>query len=62
MSVLYRLVTLDVVVREDEAEVLVQGLNDAMDRLDEQVTVYSSSIKEADAGEPENAAEIAGTK
>ena len=62
MSVVYKRVTLDVVVREDEREVLVQALNNAMDHLEEtqQVTVFDSSIRENETAEPENAAEIAG--
>ena len=62
MSVVYKRVTLDVVVREDEREVLVQALNNAMDHLEEtqQVTVFDSSIRESETAEPENAAEIAG--
>jgi hypothetical protein len=55
----YRRITLEAVVAEDDLEVFTQALNDALDRIEEQLTVYGSEIQDSDAGEPENAAEIA---
>jgi len=54
----YREVTLKVTVRSEDADVLVQGLNNEMDRLEKYVTVFASQIEEKETGEPENAAEI----
>jgi hypothetical protein len=48
-----------VVVNEDDSECLVQALDDAMDKIEEQLTGYSSEIVTVSTGEPENAAEIA---
>lgn len=55
----YTKITLEVVVNEDDSEILEQALNDAMDKIEEAVTVYSSAITTALTGEPENAVEIA---
>ncbi len=55
----YRKIALEVVVSDDEAEVLIQALNDAMDNIGDQVTVFNSSIIVLETGEPEKAAEIA---
>lgn len=55
----YQKITLEVVVTEDNSEILVQALDDAMDKIEDQVTVFSSEIKTEDTGEPENAEEIA---
>ena len=43
----------------DDSEILEQALNDAMDNIEDQVTVFSSEIKTEGTGEPENAEEIA---
>jgi hypothetical protein len=48
-----------VVANEDESEVLIQALNDKMDKLEGRITIFSSSISDVETGEPENAAEIA---
>jgi DNA-binding protein YbaB len=55
----YTKIALEVVVHDDDAEILEQALNDAMDKIEAQVTVYSSSITTTATPEPENAAEIA---
>lgn len=55
----YTKITLEVVVHNDNSEVLEQALNDAMDKIEDQTTVYSSMITTAATVEPENAAEIA---
>jgi hypothetical protein len=55
-----RKITLEVVANEDESEVLLQALNDTMDKLEGRITVFSSGISDVEMGEPENAAEIAG--
>jgi hypothetical protein len=55
----YQKITLVVVVGEDDAEVLEQALDDAMDKIEDQMTVFSSEIKTEDCGEPTNAEEIA---
>ncbi|MGA2850117.1 MAG: hypothetical protein ABSE46_14055 [Terracidiphilus sp.] len=55
----YTKITLEVVVIDDDSEILEQALNDAMEKIEDQVTVYSSAITTAATGEPENAAEIA---
>jgi len=55
----YTKITLEVVIHEDDSEVMEQALNDAMDKIEEQMTVCSSAITTSPTGEPENAAEIA---
>jgi hypothetical protein len=55
----YTKITLEVVVHDDDSEILEQALCNAMETIEEQVTVYSSAITTAPTGEPENAAEIA---
>jgi hypothetical protein len=57
----YRRVLLEVVVTDDDSEILVQALGDAMDKIQKRVTVFDSGIKLMDTREPENAAEIAAT-
>jgi hypothetical protein len=54
----YTKITLDVVVNHDDTEVLEQGLNDAMDKIEGQVRIYSSMITTSVTNEPANAAEI----
>ena len=54
----YTKITLEIVVHDDDSEILEQALNDAMDKIEEQVTVYSSAIATAVTTEPENAAGI----
>jgi archaellum component FlaC len=54
----YQKITLRVVVNEDDSEFLIQALNDVMDKIEDQMTVYSSEIATAATGEPENAEEI----
>jgi hypothetical protein len=56
----FRKITLEVVVAEDDSETFTQALNDAMDRIEERQTIYSSEIREVETGEPDNAAEISG--
>ena len=55
----YQKITLQVIVSDDDSEVLIQALNNAMDEIEEQVTVFSSEIMTEETGEPENADEIA---
>jgi hypothetical protein len=50
---------LEVVANEDESEVLIQALNDKMDKLEGRITIFSSGISDVETDEPENAAEIA---
>ena len=54
----YTKITLDVVVQDDDAEILEQALNDAMEKIEDQVTVYSSAMTTVPTTEPENVAEI----
>jgi hypothetical protein len=51
--------TLEVIIHNDDAEILEQALNNAMDEIEGQLTVYASSTTTSPTGEPENAAEIA---
>lgn len=55
----YRKVTVEVVVNEDDLEVLERALNDAMDKVGDQVTVFDSRISNDEAGKPENAEQMA---
>ena len=55
----YQKITLQVIVSDDDSEVFIQALNNAMDEIEEQVTVFSSEIMTEETGEPENAKEIA---
>ena len=55
----FRKITLEVVVNEDDAAVFVQSLNDAMDRIEEAQTIFSSQICDEETDEPENADAIA---
>lgn len=55
---LYRKITLEVVVSEDESEVLMQALNDTVDGLETEITIVSSGISDVETHEPENAVEI----
>ena len=55
----YRKITVEIVVNEDDAEAILQAVNDAMDRIEERNTVYSTDIWDSATREPENAAEIA---
>jgi hypothetical protein len=55
----YTKITLEVVVETDDVEEYEQALIDAMEKVEEHVTVYDSSIVTAETGEPANAAEIA---
>jgi hypothetical protein len=55
----YTKITLEVVIHNDDSEILEQALNDAMDKIEMQVTVYSSAITTSATGEPEHAAQIA---
>lgn len=55
----YRKITLEVTVKEEDAEILTQAMGCAMDKVEEQITVFSSEIHVSEAAEPENAEEIA---
>jgi hypothetical protein len=55
----YMKMTLEVIIHNDDAEILEQALNNAMDEIEGQLTVYASSIMTSATGEPEDAAEIA---
>ncbi len=59
MSVRYARVSWSVVVASDDAESMIKGVTAALDELEEKITVYDSGFDQAEAGEPENAAEIA---
>jgi ABC-type amino acid transport substrate-binding protein len=48
-----------VTVRKDDEEILTHALNDAMDKIEKQGTVFSSEMFVDEASEPENAKEIA---
>jgi flagellar motor component MotA len=48
----YTKITLDVVVQDDDSEILEQALNDAMDKIEEQLTVYSWAITTAGTIDP----------
>jgi hypothetical protein len=45
-------------VKEEDSETFTRALNDAMDRMEESQTIYSSEIREEETEEPENAPEI----
>jgi hypothetical protein len=55
----YTKITLEVVVIDDDSEVLEQALNDTVDKIEGQLTMYSLAIATGATIEPENAAEIA---
>lgn len=55
----YTKITLEVVVHDVDSEIIEQALNDAMDRIEDLATVYSSEIVTTATDEPVNAAEIA---
>ena len=55
----YRKITLEAMVHEDDAEAFTQALNNALDSIEETTAVYGGGITDTEAGEPENAAEIA---
>lgn len=55
----YMKMTLEIIIHNDDAEILEQALNNAMDEIEGQLTVDASSITTSATGEPENAAEIA---
>jgi hypothetical protein len=55
----YMKMTMEVIIHNDDAEILEQALNNAMDEIEGQLTVYGSSITTRATSEPENAAEIA---
>jgi|HubBroStandDraft_2_1064218.scaffolds.fasta_scaffold5705283_1 hypothetical protein len=46
--------TLEVVVQEEDSETFTRALNDAMDRMDESQTIYSSEIREEETDEQMN--------
>ena len=55
----YMKMTLEVIIHNDDAEILEQALNNAMDEIEGQLTVHASSITTSATGKPENATEIA---
>jgi hypothetical protein len=55
----YRRITVEMVVNEYDTEVVLQAVNDAMDRIEQRTTVYSTDIRDSPTTEPENADEIA---
>lgn len=59
VEMIYKEVTLKVVVKEDDLDVLVQALNDEMDLMGKLIMVFASAIEEREVGKPENAGEIA---
>jgi len=56
----YVQITVTLVVGNEDAEAVVQRINDDLDRLGETFTVYDCAVAEAETGTPENAAEIVG--
>ena len=58
----YTKITLEAVIHADDSEMLEQALNDAMEEIVDQVTVYSSEMKSAETNKPENADEIAASR
>ena len=48
-----RTIVMEVTVQDEEAEMLVQALGNAMEHLEEQVTVFNSSIDQKDTNQPE---------
>jgi hypothetical protein len=55
----YMKMTLEVIIQNDDAEILEQALNNAMDEIEGHLTVSASSITTSATGELKNAAEIA---
>jgi hypothetical protein len=55
----YLKVTVEVEITEDDQEPCLQALNDALDRIDKTITLYTSDITVAVSPTPENASEIA---
>jgi hypothetical protein len=55
----YTRITLEVVVKEEEAEIFTQALNDWLDLVEDQQTVFSNTITDMPVPPPENAEEIA---
>jgi hypothetical protein len=53
----YRKIMLEVVVAEEDSEVMVQALNNALEHIEETVTVYHCGISEEETGAPERADE-----
>ena len=51
----YMKMILEVIIHNDDAEILEQALNNAMDEIEGQLTAYASSITTSATGEPENA-------
>ena len=56
---LFRKIVLELIVTDDDEECLIQALNCAMDKIEDQVTVFGSEIKVLEIDKPENAKEIA---
>ena len=54
----YTKVTACVVVEDEDVETFTQLLDNALDRIDTQVTTYREEIETEPAPEPENADEI----
>lgn len=50
----YRKITLEVVVAEDIAEAYMQALNDALDRIEEMLSVHLSDIRKEELSELES--------
>ena len=55
----FRTIVLEVTVQDEEAEILLQAIENAMEKIERQVTVFNSSCDLKEATEPESAAEIA---
>jgi hypothetical protein len=54
----YTKITLEIVVLDDDYEPFIQALDNALEDIEEKITVYSSETTTAAADEPKNAAEI----
>jgi hypothetical protein len=54
----YVKLSIELVVAELDSEAAIRMVNDAMDRIEERLTVYSSVIGTMDTVEPENVTEI----
>ena len=49
---LYRKINIELIVVEDDAEAVVEGLNAALDRLEEEHTIFGGEIETVSVEEP----------
>jgi hypothetical protein len=55
---LFRKVVLEVIVTDDDEECMIQALNCAMEKIEDQLMIFGSEIKVLETNEPEYAKEI----